>query len=171
MNNTFPFAQSPIIVPVVTQPVAKKDEMFKDTNFIRDPRLTKAFELTKLAHANSYKPVVDVKLKFKYPENSLDLLQYKKYKDFTKDELKDKYINEIYDEMCDKVINNVPAEEIKRIQGAFVNDSLNNVGSLLYKPVYSSIDVSTNKYIFNNMILDGKYEPYDGSHNHTYEKK
>ena len=171
MNNTFPFAQSPIIATVATQPVVKKDELYKDTQFRRDARLKKAFELTKIAHTDSYKPVIDVETKFNYPANSLDLLQYKKYKDFTKDELKDKFIYDIYSEMSDKVINNVPVEEIKRIQGTYHNDMTNNVGSLLYKPVYSSIDVSTDKYyMFNNVVLDKKYESYDGSHIHSYGK-
>lgn len=171
MNNSFPFVKSGIVEPIATQPVIKENELYKDTKFIRDERLQKAFKVDELNRNTSYKPVIDVETKFRYPENSHDLLQYKKYKEFTKNELKDKYIHDIYNEMSDTVINNVSSDEIHRIQGIYYDDKSNNISSTVASkpPVYSSYDATTNKYLFNNILLDTKYQPYDGNFTHAYK--
>jgi hypothetical protein len=170
MDNTFPFIQSSIKAPVVVPQVVKKDELFKDNQYIRDERLQKAFKRDEEFRKTDYKPAMDGKSKFRYPENSHDLIKFERYKDLNKEELKDKFIYEIYNEVTDKVIDKIPKDEIERIQGSFHTDEASTTKQVAYKPVYSSIDISTNKYQFNNIILDGKYEPYQGNYVHSYKK-
>ena len=157
MNNTFPFQSSSIIAPVGTTPVIKKDDIYKETIFDRDTRLVSAIDRQVNVDKNEYIPVVNTIMSFNIPVNSNDLLESKDYKSFTKEELKDKYIHDIYNMMTNKVSNVVKEDELTRIQGIYPTDT---VISSLYKPVYSSIDLSTNNYTFNNDVIDAKYQPY-----------
>ena len=165
MNNTFPFQSSSIITPVGTAPVVKKDDVYKQTIFERDNRLVSAIDRQVTVDKNTYIPVVNTIMKFNNPVNSNDLIESKNYKSFTKEELKDKYIHDIYDMMTYKVSDVVKKDELDRIQGTRPIDTV--IGSL-YKPVYSSIDLSTNNYTFNDVIIDAKYQPYEGIPVHKF---
>ena len=151
MNNTFPLESSNILTP---KPIIKNN--FYLNTFDRDDRLLSAIERQNNVDKNKYIPVINTISLFNNPVNSNDLIESKNYKSFTKDELKDTYIHDIYNMMTEKVSNVIKKNELDRIQGVFMEESSN---LSLYKPVYSSIDLSTNNYVFNQ--IETKYTPYE----------
>lgn len=155
MNNTFPFQSANIITP---KPIIK-NSFYLDT-FDRDDRLLTAIKRQTNVDKNIYTPVVNTITSFNNPVNSNDLIKSKNYKSFTKDELKETYIHDIYNMMTEKVSNVIKKDELDRIQGVFM-EKLNNLSLYkpVYNPVYSSIDLSTNNYIFNE--TESKYTPYE----------
>ena len=156
MNNTFPFQSSNI---KSSKPVLPDNNIFK-----RDDRLEKA--INRHIDTNKQNPIINI---FNNPVNSNDLSESKNYKSFKKEELKDKYIHDIYNMMSDTVSEIITQDEIERIQGIYPSDIDSSIKSL-YKPVHSSIDISTNNYTFNNIPIDAKYKPYENINLHKFGK-
>ena len=163
MNNNYPFKSNGLIPPMPTHSFVGKDVLYKDTLFERDPRMKNAVANQNASYVPAYKPYMNVEERFNIPANSKDFIETKDYKSFNKDELKDQYIANIYNTMTDQNIK----QNINTSIFGSTNQSSSKVS--LYKPVYTSIDLSTNNYLFNNHIIERKFEPYQGDMHHSFK--
>jgi hypothetical protein len=163
MNNNYPFKSNGLIPPMPTHSFVGKDVLYKDTLFERDDRMKKAVANQENSYVPAYKPYMNVEDRFNIPANSKDFIETKEYKSFSKDELKDQYIANVYNTMTDQ---NIKQNINESIFGS-TNSSSSKVS--LYKPVYTSIDLSTNNYLFNNHIIERKFEPYQGDMHHSFK--
>lgn len=136
----------PIIIP-------KPNEAFKDNQFIRDKGVTKAINDKIEQNDKDYKDVAQVYNNFKIPMDSHDLLTSKQIGDFSKEELDNSTLHDIFNDMTAKVNYNLSSEEVQRITGKpIIYEGVKD----LYKPVYSSIE-NDEMIIFNN---NSKYTGY-----------
>jgi len=164
MNNIFPFKSSGLIPPMPTHSFVGKNVLYKDTLFERDNRLTLAFKNQEASYVPAYKPYINIEREFNIPANSNDFIETVDYKSFTKDQLKDQYIANVYNTMTDQ---NITQNINSSVFGSVDENNTNKIS--LYKPVYSSIDLSTNNYLFNNHIIETKFQPYQGDMNHIFK--
>jgi hypothetical protein len=139
----------PIIIP-------KQDEAFKDNQFIRDEGLTKAINNKIQQNDEDYKNVAQVYNNYRIPVDSLDLLTSKQISDFSKEELDNSTLHDIFNGMTAKVNNNISSDEINRITGKPIEyEGVKN----LYKPVYSSIE-NDEMILFNDNLHKSLFTGY-----------
>ena len=155
-NNNFPIADIKIVPPKINNNPPKKDEAFKDNEFIRDKGVENAMNNKNKTNDIDYSNVINSYLNFKNPENSGDLLTNLSIKDFSKDELKNSYLHDIFNKMSAKVINNVSNEQINNIMGKPIEE--NKIDNL-YKPVLSLIDENLKYNDLND--IQYKYSAYN----------
>ncbi len=136
----------PVIIP-------KPDEPFKDNQFIRDEGVTKAINNKIEQNDKDYKNVAQVYNNYRIPIDSKELLISKQIGDFSKEELDNSTIHDIFNKMSATVDNNISSDEINRITGKPIE--YEDVKDL-YKPVYSSIE-DDQMIIFNE---NSKYRGY-----------
>jgi hypothetical protein len=136
----------PVIIP-------KPDEPFKDNQFIRDEGVTQAIKNKIEQNDKDYKNVSQVYNNFRIPSDSKDSLTYKQIDDFSKEELNNLTIHDIFNKMTATVDNKINSDEINRITGKpIIYEGVKD----LYKPVYSSIE-NDEMIIFND---NSKYAGY-----------
>jgi hypothetical protein len=158
MNNNFPFKSNNLKPQIPTHSFVGKDVLYKDTLFERDDRMKSAVAYQENSYVANYKPL-NVENQFNIPANSNDFIETKDYKKFSKEELNDEYIANIYNMMTD--------QNMKQNINSSVFGSTNETSSKSsYKPVYSSIDISN--YIFND---ENKYQSYQGDMLHSFKSQ
>ncbi len=136
----------PVIVP-------KPDEAFKANQFIRDEGVTKAINNKIEQNDKDYQNVAQVYNNYRIPSDSKDSLISKQIGDFSKEELDNSTIHDIFNKMTATVDNNISSDEINRITGKPIEyEGVKD----LYKPVYSSIE-NDEMILFNQ---DSKYSGY-----------
>jgi hypothetical protein len=158
MNNSFPFKSNDIIAPIPTKSNVDKNKkyLYVDSDFRQDDRFKQAVTRQKKNDKDDYNLVVNKINSFKNPSSSNDLMKSKNYKEFSKTELKDKFIYTIYNEMKDTNSEIISNDEMSRIQGIttnkiepynfsmggqIANSNIYNVNGL-YAPVYTMMDSS-----------------------------
>lgn len=158
-NNNFPpldLNAPKVEAPVVVFREAQPDEVFKDNKYIREPGVEKAMEARNESNENIFINYVDAIPNYNIPINSNDEISFKKYSDFTQDELKDTYIANIHDMMVGKVTKTLSQDEYNMVAGQPISDD--NIPNL-YKPVYTAID---NELGINNIDdINYKYQAYE----------
>ncbi len=158
-NNNYPpldLNAPKVEAPVVVFREAQPDEVFKDNKYIRDPGVEKAMEARDESNENTFLNYINAIPNYNIPINSNDEISFKKYSDFTNDELKDTYIANIHDMMVGKVTKTLSQDEYNMIAGQSIDN--NNIDNL-YKPVYTSID---NELSINKLdTVDYKYQAYE----------
>lgn len=139
----------PVIIP-------KPDEVFKDNQFIRDEGVTKAINNKIEQNDKDYINVAQVYNNYRIPSDSKDLLISKQMHDFSKEELDNLTIHDIFNSMSAKVENNISSDEINRITGKPIEyEGVKD----LYKPVYSSIE-NDEMIMFDNNLTSSKFKGY-----------
>lgn len=141
-----------VIDPIVPIRIAQPDEAFKDNVFVRDEGVSEAIINKEETNNNEYMDVANAVLNFKQPVVSADKLSYKQMNDFSKKELDEIQIANLYDQMSAKVTEKISNDEAKRIGGTPVETkSLNG----LYNPIYKNID---GEYIDINNNFNTQYK-------------
>ncbi len=143
------FNEPNVIDPIVPIRIAKPDEAFKDNVFVRDEGVKDAMINKEENNNDEYMDVANAILNFKQPVVSSDKLSYKQINDFTKKELDETQLANIYDQMSAKVIEKISSSEAKRIGGTPV-ETKSLTG--LYNPIYTNIDgenININNNTFN----------------------
>ncbi len=131
------FNEPNVVEPTVPIRIAKPDEAFKDNVFVRDEGVKEAIINKEENNNNEYMDVANAILNFKQPVVSSDKLSYKKFDEFSKKELDETALANIYDQMSAKVSEKISNEEAKRIGGRPVE--IKSISGL-YNPVYTNID-------------------------------
>lgn len=143
------FNEPNVVDPIVPVIIAKPDEAFKENVFARDEGVKEAIINKEENNNNEYMDVAKAILQFKQPVVSSDKLSYKKFDEFTKKELDETALANVYDQMSAKVLEKISNEEAIRISGKPVETkSLSG----LYNPVYTNIDgddININSNTFN----------------------
>ena len=118
MYNSIPFIYD-IKNPVPTYPSAKKtkNRLYKETNFNREDKLQHNLNDKFKKNEEEYRIISNKLIDYSVPSNSNDLLETRDYKSFSKAELNDKYIHEIYDMMLENNTENISKERIDGITG------------------------------------------------------
>jgi hypothetical protein len=158
-NNNFPISKYELKIdpPKPYDGPVKKDQPFKDVNFVRDKGVSQAMNQRIEFDDTEYAAVVNGNLQFKYPTNSNDYLTSVDIKNISKEELDKSTLFEIYDKMSVKVVNNISKEQIDNITGKPIDYNESNLD--LYKPILSLIDKNLEINSLDNDIMY-KYEPY-----------
>ena len=107
-----------------------------------------------------YKEVAVAYNNFLLPIDSNDELSYKKYNDFSKEELDESTLQDLYTKMTSSVNKKISSDELERISGKPIID---NSLSGLYKPVYVSYDND-----FNMNKVDNYNYKFQGFSNLPY---
>ena len=147
----------PNVIPLpIPERIVLPNEVFKDNKYIRDQGVQDAINKQNNSYEQDYEAVYKSVLNFQIPEDSKDKLSYKHYNEFTKEQLDNSYLADIYDQMSAKVNENISKEELDRITGKeIVYDDI----KILYNPVYISID--QNLDIAKNKIeTESKFKGY-----------
>jgi hypothetical protein len=160
-NNNYPSIKYDLDIdpPQIDSKPPKKDEAYKNNNFIRDKGVISAMKQEDEINDINYNKVVDTYLNFEQPKNSSDLLTTRNFKNISKDELDNNTLADIYNSMTAKVVNNITAEQINNITGKTLDNS--NINTDLYNPVLSLIDENLNYNNINN--IEYKYNAYDNN--------
>lgn len=138
--------------PVPPVVIPKPDEAFKANQFIRDEGVIQAMKNKIEQNDKDYTNVAKVYNNFRIPGDSKDSLMYKQIGDFSKEELDNSTIHDIFNKMTASVDNNISSDEINRITGKPIEyEGVKD----LYKPVYSSIEN-------DEMILFNQNSKYSG---------
>lgn len=155
-NNNFPIQKPKIVPPTISNIEPKKDEAYKDVNFVRDEGVEIAMKEKIKLNDKDYKKVVDRNLTFEYPENSNNLLTSLDINNISQKTYDTSYLSNLYDDMTSKVINNISQEQINSITGKAIEEK--NINGY-YNPLLSLIDGNLKKD--NNNDTEYKYSGYN----------
>jgi hypothetical protein len=126
-----------IIPPMIPNKTLDINAAYQENKYIRDEGINEAITELKNEDKEDYKEVASAYNNFLLPIDSNDELSFKKYKDFTKNELDESTLKDLYTKMTSSVSKKLSAAELERISGKPVID---NKLSGLYKPIYISYD-------------------------------
>ncbi len=126
-----------IIPPMVPNKILDPNAAYQENKYIRDTGVNNAINEIKKNDTEEYKEVANAYNNFLLPIDSNDELSYKKYSDFSKEELDESTLQDLYTKMTSSVAKKISSDELERISGKPI---INNSLSGLYKPVYVSYD-------------------------------
>jgi hypothetical protein len=159
-NNSFPIEKYELDIPEphIVYKEIKPDEAFKDVKFERDEGVNKAMQDKINQSKQEYVGLYDAyNMPIDRPVDSNDKLIYKQFSDFTKAELDEMYLADIYNEMSAHVDENISKDELNRIMGkAIINEDLKGY----YNPVFVSIDDDNLFVGKNENNFNYKFEGY-----------
>ncbi len=144
-----------IEIPLVPNKKIDPEAAFQTNQYIRDTGVNTAIKKLETKDEIEYHEVAQAYTDFVLPKDSNNELLHKKITDFTKEELDNSTLQDIYDKMTTSNSKKLSQEEIDRISGKPI---INTKLSGLYKPVYISYDSDFNKG--DNIDVDYKYEGY-----------
>jgi hypothetical protein len=144
--------------PMIPNKKLDPNAAFQENQYIRDLGINNAIDELENADEEDYKDVSNAYNNFLLPIDSNDELSFKKYKDFSKNELDESTLQDLYTKMTSSVKKKLSADELERISGKPIIDSKL---SGLYKPIYVSYDNDFDNNIDNKTVgYEYKFEGY-----------
>jgi hypothetical protein len=144
--------QLPIIPPMIPNKTLDPNAAYQTNKYIRDAGVNNAINKLKNDDNEEYKEVSNAYTNFVLPIDSSNELSYKKFKDFTKEELDESTLQDLYTQMTSSVNKKISSDELERISGKPI---INKELSGLYKPVYVSYD---NDFDMDKTVDDFEYK-------------
>ncbi len=144
--------------PMIPNKILDPNAAYQDNKYIRDEGINDAINELEDKDDEEYKDVANAYNNFVLPLDSNNELSFKKYKDFTKDELDESTLHDLYNNMTASVSKKLSSDELERISGKPIIDAKL---SGLYKPVYISYD---NDFDMDNTIDNYEYKFEGYSH-------
>ncbi len=141
-----------IETPMIPDKIIDPNAAFQENKYIRDAGVNNAIKKIDKNDKEDYKDVSNAYNQFLLPIDSNDELSFKKFSDFTKEELDESTLQDIYTQMTSSVNKKISPDELERITGKPV---LDKKLSGLYKPVYVSYD---NDFDINKITNNYEYK-------------
>ncbi len=146
-----------ITIPMIPNKTLDPNAAYQTNKYIRDPGVNNAINNLKKSDIEEHVDVANAYNNFILPIDSNNELSFKNYKDFSKSELDESTLLDIYTKMTSKVNKTLSKEQIERISGKPI---ISNKLSGLYKPVYVSYDNDFDKNKDLTMDYEYKYEGF-----------
>lgn len=146
--------------PMIPNKILDPNAAYQENKYIRDNGVNRAINNLEKTDKEDYKEVASAYNNFILPVDSSNELSFKKFKDFTKEELDESTLQDVYKKMTTSNNKKLSADELERISGKPIID--NNLSGL-YKPVYVSYD---NDFDMNNKNIKNYEYKFDGFSNH-----
>ncbi len=140
--------------PMIPNKTLDPNAAYQENKYIRDEGVNNAINELETEDKEDYKDVSNAYNNFLLPIDSNNELSYKKYSDFTKEEMDETTLHDLYNKMSSSVNKKLSADELERISGKpIIQAKLSG----LYKPVYIS--------------YDNDFDDYKNDKNNNYEYK
>jgi hypothetical protein len=148
-----------IETPMIPEKILDPNAAYQENKYIRADGVNRAINKLEKNDKEEYKEVASAYNNFILPVDSSNELSFKKFKDFTKEELDESTLQDVYKKMTTSNNKKLSADELERISGKPIID--NNLSGL-YKPVYVSYD---NDFDMNNKNIKNYEYKFDGFSN------